>query len=176
MSSDVNQVLFEGQFLRLVRQGRWEFAQRVHSARAVIIVALTDDCRVVLVEQYRVPLSRRVIEFPAGMVGDEPLCREEPLIVAARRELLEETGYQAGVLREVFCGACSAGLTDEQVTFFLASGLQKVASGGGVHGEDIQIHEIPLASCDVWLEQQRTNGMLLDARLLTGLYLLKQRS
>ena len=89
-------ILAEGKFLRLVRDGRWEYADRTRAQGAVVLVAVTDDNRLVLTEQYRIPLGQRVLELPAGLVGDIQGEEDEPLVTAADRELLEETGYQAG--------------------------------------------------------------------------------
>ncbi|MCH8048455.1 MAG: DNA mismatch repair protein MutT, partial [Planctomycetes bacterium] len=55
------EILARGQFLELVRQGRWEFVRRVNATGAAIIVALTDQRRLIFVEQFRVPLGRRTI-------------------------------------------------------------------------------------------------------------------
>ena len=116
-------VLAAGKFLRLVKCGHWEYADRHTCAGAVAIVAVTDDRRLILVEQFRIPLSRNVIELPAGLVGDVAGEEHEDMAVAARRELLEETGYEAGDMRWLFAGPSSAGLTSELVDFFLAERL-----------------------------------------------------
>ena len=65
-------VLASGKYLRLLAQGHWEFAERVNATGAVVIVALTDEGRLLLVEQYRIPVGCPVIELPAGLVGDVP--------------------------------------------------------------------------------------------------------
>ena len=139
MSLDENppELLFESRFGRLLRRGRWEFVQRTRASGAVIIVAVTAENCVLLVEQFREPVNCRVIEFPAGIAGDEPGGEDEPLLTAARRELLEETGYEADEWHTAFTGASSAGLTDERATFFIARGLRKVQPGGGVESEEI---------------------------------------
>ena len=87
------ETLYEGQWLRLVRNGRWEYAERTHgNGMAVIIIAVTPDDEVLFVEQYRVPLGRRTIEMPAGLVGDDHDA--DTLESAATRELAEETGWR----------------------------------------------------------------------------------
>ncbi|RMF83027.1 MAG: DNA mismatch repair protein MutT, partial [Planctomycetota bacterium] len=57
-------VLAAGRYLSLVRQGRWEYARRVNCTGAVVIIATTDDDRIILVEQFRTPLGKPVIELP----------------------------------------------------------------------------------------------------------------
>jgi 8-oxo-dGTP pyrophosphatase MutT (NUDIX family) len=86
-------ILAEGKFLRLVVENGWEWVERRNTQGAVVIAAITEHNEIVLIEQYRIPLAARVIELPAGLAGDEPGSRHEALIEAARRELLEETGY-----------------------------------------------------------------------------------
>ena len=73
------------------------------------MVAVTAENELLLVEQYRPPPNARVIELPAGLAGDDDGA--ETLTDAARRELLEETGYHAGSLVKVAEGPASAGAT-----------------------------------------------------------------
>lgn len=167
-------VVAETKFLRLVSRGNWSFVQRTGSSGVVTVVALTEHDEVVLVEQFRPPVQARVIEFPAGLSGDLAGCENESLELAARRELLEETGYEAESLERLFCGPSSAGLTDEVITFFLATGLKQVASGGGDESENITVHHIPMNILDDWLRDRVDEGCLLDARLFSGLYFLER--
>jgi ADP-ribose pyrophosphatase len=127
---------------------------------------------VLLVEQRRPPVNAWVVELPAGLAGDDEGLPQESLAAAARRELIEETGYDAGRIEQVFEGPSSAGLTDEIVTFLVATDLVKIAPGGGVGGENIVVHEIPRESVFPWIESRRREGRMVDARLYTGLYLL----
>lgn len=167
-------VVSETRFLRLVKQGGWDFVQRKGSSGVVTVLAKTDRNEVVLVEQYRIPVGAFVIEFPAGLAGDIAGASDESLREAAERELLEETGYAAKHWKHLISSPSSAGLTDEMISFFVASGLKRVGSGGGDDSEAIRVHEIPLERIDRWLGQQQAKGKMLDARLYTGLYLLKQ--
>ena len=91
--------LFETKWLGIYRIGDWDFACRPQAPTAVGILAITPGDEIVLIEQFRVPLQRRVIEIPAGIVGDEPEHAGEPLAETARRELLEETGYAAAEMK-----------------------------------------------------------------------------
>ena len=131
---------------------------------------MTAERRLLFVEQYRIPLGGKVIEFPAGLVGDEPGREQEDLIEAARRELLEETGYQAATLRLVSTSATSPGLTNEMVRFILASDLTKVGAGGGTPAENIRVHEVALGEARAWLNQRERQGTPLAAKIFAGLF------
>jgi ADP-ribose pyrophosphatase len=162
--------LHTGKYLSLVREGRWEYADRVNATGAAIIVAVTEEQKILLVEQYRIPVHARTIELPAGVIGDEPGSGEESHAEAARRELLEETGYRAERMDALTTGPASSGLTSETVTLFRASGLRQVAAGGGVAHEDITVHEVPLDHVHAWLESRARSGLLVDPKVYAGLY------
>jgi len=163
-------------YLRFVRRDNWSYVTRPNANGVVCIAALTDEQRVLLVEQHRPPVNCRVIELPAGLSGDLPNQSDEALTESARRELLEETGYHAEQLRTETVVASSAGLTDEVVTVFTASGLQKVAPGGGDENEEISVHEVPFAEVDRWLADAQADGRLIDSRVYAGLHFLRQNT
>ncbi len=162
--------LYNGKFLNLVREGRWEYCERVRQMGAVMIFAATPEGNVLLVEEFRPPIGSRCLCFPAGLSGDEG---EESDLEAARRELLEETGYEAEEMCYLFTGPSSPGLTSESVSFYLASGLRRVGEGGGVENENITVREAPLAEIDAWLAARAAEGIALDPRIFTGLYFLR---
>ena len=166
---------WEGKFLRVIKEGRWEYADRAGSTGAVVIVAVTSEGKLLLTEQYRIPVARRVIELPAGLAGDIPTQEMEDMATAARRELLEETGYEAVEMKPLMSGPPSAGLASEIVTFFLASGLRKVHAGGGVEHEEIDVHEIPVDEVEEWLKTRSADGILVDPKVYTGLYFIMRR-
>src|SRR3954471_418393 len=132
MTTANNEVLGEGRFLRLVRRGGWEVAERTRPVRAAFIAALTDDGRLILTREYRVPVGKTVVGFPAGLVGDTEGQEAEALEGAVRRELLEEAGFEAQTVTPLTEGPTSAGLTSEVIAVVLAEGLKKVGAGGGV--------------------------------------------
>ena len=121
-------VLGEGKFTRLVAADHWEWVERLNASGGVVIAAITTDRELVLVEQYRIPLGARVLELPAGLAGDSPEVTGEPLVEAARRELLEETGYEATDWRWLIEGPSSAGLTNESFQLFPGRNARKVAA------------------------------------------------
>ena len=170
MNSPEDHVLAEGKYARLVNRGGWEFVERRDRCGIVGIVALTDAGRLVLVEQYRPPVDARVVELPAGLVGDVPGHEAESLADGARRELFEETGYRCRDMLLVASGPPSAGLSAEVMSFFMATGLEKAGPGGGDASEDIQVHEVPLGEARGWLEEQAARGALIDLKVYAGLY------
>lgn len=157
-------IAWTGKYIEAVVDGRWEYARRVRDTSAAVILAITDSGEVVLVEQHRVPLGRRSIELPAGLIGDELAC--EAAAVAARRELEEETGFNAATLTDLGEYASSPGMTLETFHFFLATGLVRAGPGGGVDGEDIAIHVVPLDEIWGWLDAKRMDGLAIDCRLV----------
>lgn len=170
MNSLPRVTLHSGKFLALVREGHWEFADRTNATGAAIIVAVTDSQKLLLVEQYRIPVHARTIELPAGVIGDEPGTADEVHAEAARRELLEETGYDAGIIEALTHGPASSGLTSETVTLFLATNLRQVGAGGGVGHEEITVHEVPLSEAHGWLDSKAKAGVLVDPKVYAGLY------
>jgi ADP-ribose pyrophosphatase len=164
------ETLFETRWLKLERDGHWDFVRRPHSDHAVGILALTNDRQLVLVEQFRIPVGKRVIELPAGIVDDEPEHRGEPLAATANRELEEETGYRAGRITPLISSPTSPGMTAEITDLFLATELEKVSAGGGVGHEDIQIHHVPIARARGWLAERQAAGCLVDFKIHAALW------
>jgi ADP-ribose pyrophosphatase len=165
-------VLAEGNFLRLIREGNWEYVERNNCRGIVIILAMTVDERVILVEQYRQPVHKKVIEFPAGLICDDPKHKNESMATAAKRELLEETGYKAQKIVKLLTGPVSSGSSADLVTVVRASGLKKVSSGGGDHTERIRVHAIPLGKIERWLKRMSAQGYLVEPKVYTGLFFL----
>ena len=166
-------ILYKGKYLDLIREDHWEYVKRTNCSGIVVIVAKTRDEKVLFVEQFRRPVEAQVIEWPAGLVNDKQSHDPETLEAAARRELLEETGYQAEHLSRLADGPVSSGLSSEIITFFQALDVVKIASGGGDETESIRVHEIPLKEADLWLYEMEKKGFLVDPKVYVGLYFLK---
>lgn len=170
------EVLAAGQFIELRRRGHWEYAARVGGLGAAFILALTDGGEIVLVEQYRVPVGRRVIELPAGVVGDHPEDAGEAAADAARRELEEETGYRGRHVRHLQHGPTAPGLCAETLDLFEITGLERVGPGGGADAdEDIAVHVLNLSLVPAWLRQAEARGVLVDPRVYAGLWFAEHR-
>lgn len=157
---------WEGRFITVRQQGNWEYVSRSRGIHAAVILAIdeaTDGRHVILVEQYRVPLKVRCIELPAGLVGDD--TAGEASEIAAQRELEEETGYRADHWRTVGEFYSSPGMVSESFTLLVASGLTKVGDGGGVDGEDIVVHRVPLDDIADFVAAKRAEGCGIDVRV-----------
>lgn len=168
-------LLHRGRHLAFVESDGWEYVDRPGVTGIAVVVAVTDDARLVLVEQRRPPVGARVVELPAGLCGDEAGAADEPLEEAARRELLEETGWEAREMERLTAGPPSAGVSSEVLTFFLARGLVRRGAGGGVAGERIDVWEVPLAGVEVWLLSREAQGALVDPKVWAGLYFALHR-
>ena len=165
-------ILWSGDYLRVIKRGTWEIAQRHHCSGVVGIIPITNNNEVILVEQYREPLQKNVIEFTAGLAGDLSGLEHESLKKAAQRELLEETGYKAAEWTYLGNGPTSAGLTNETIHYFLAQKLRQVNPGGGDDHESITVHHIPFQQLNLWLASQESDGKMLDIKIYAGLYWL----
>ncbi len=164
-------VLGQGNFVRLVNVDSWEYVERLHSRGVAVMIPVTDDGKLVLVEQYRPAVSARVVELPAGLVGDIPGEANESTEAAAQRELIEETGYEAGEIKWLLCGPPAPGLCRETLNFYLCTQLVKRSAGGGDETEDITVHEVPLGEVESWLHARvKADGVLIDPKIFAGLY------
>ena len=170
--SNLKQTLYEGDWLRLVRIDHWESCERTHGqGMAVIIIAVTPADEVLFVEQFRVPLGARTIEMPAGLVGDDHA--QDTLEDAARRELIEETGWSPGKVEVLLIGPTSSGMSNERIAFVRERQLEKVGEGGGVGDEGITVHAVPRADAPRWLMQKHAEGYELDLKLWAGLWMIE---
>jgi len=166
--------LHAGRHLRLVARNGWEFVERPGVHGIVLVVAVTPEGRLLLVEQRREPVDGNVLELPAGLAGDADSPAGEPLEEAARRELAEETGWEAASMERLTAGPPSAGVTSEVVTLFRARGLVKAGAGGGVEGEEITVHEVPLEGAEAFLLAREAAGVLVDPKVWAGLFFARR--
>jgi ADP-ribose pyrophosphatase len=156
-------VEWEGKYIRVVRDGRWEYVERCGGVHAVVILAEYED-KVVLVEQPRVPLgNRKCIEMPAGLVGDED---DKGVEETAVKELEEETGFTADHIEVIGEFFSSPGMVAEGFTLVRAHGLRKIGDGGGNEHEEIEVHLVPRAEIANFVERKRGQGCAIDTKLL----------
>ena len=133
---------------------------------AVVVLAVDEAERALVLRQYRHPVRQRVVELPAGLL-DQP--DEDPL-VAARRELLEEGALEADDWTHLSTVLSSPGVTGERLEIYLARGLREVPDRGGFlleHEEaDMTLHWVPVAD----LLGAALAGRLTDGSCLIALY------
>lgn len=158
------EVAWEGRFIVAKKRGKWEYVSRTRGISAAVILAI-DAGEVILVEQYRVPLGKRCLELPAGLVGDQD--EGESVEVSAARELEEETGYRPAHIENLGYFHSSPGMVSEGFTLVRATGLEKVGDGGGEGDEDITVHRVPLADIPAYVAARRAEGVAIDVRILT---------
>jgi ADP-ribose pyrophosphatase len=162
-TDDPPETVWEGKYIKVTKQGTWEYVSRTRNVSAVVILAIHEG-HVILVEQYRVPLGARCVELPAGLVGDE--TAGEAVEAAAIRELEEETGYRADRMVDLGRFHASPGMSSEGFTLVRAEGLTKAGDGGGVPGEEIEVHRVALNQVPAFLKAKRAQGACADVKLL----------
>jgi ADP-ribose pyrophosphatase len=132
---------------------------------AVAILAITDDKKVVMVEQFRKALERTIVEIPAGKLekGEEPaLC--------ARRELEEETGYECESLELLTSFYTSPGFADEIVHVYLATGLTKKENSAALDEDEfVNLEELTLEEAQQYVQEQK----IFDAKTIFAVQYLQ---
>jgi ADP-ribose pyrophosphatase len=164
------QMVYQGSIVTMrvdeitLRQGGTAARVVVDHPGAVVMIALDEQGRVYLVEQYRHAIGRSLLELPAGTLepGEEPLS-------AAKRELREEVGLAAEQWRYLGSFYSSPGFVSEHLHVFVASGLTEQDCEPD-YDEDLKVVHIPL------LELRKRAGEIRDAKSLAALYLLEEDS
>lgn len=133
---------------------------------AVVVLAVDEQERALVLQQYRHPAQQRVVELPAGLL-DQP---DEDPVVAAQRELLEEGALEAEEWTHLSTVLSSPGMSGERVEVYLARGLRAVPDRGGFlleHEEaDMTLHWVPVAD----LLEAALAGRITDGSGLVALY------
>lgn len=131
---------------------------------AVVIVPLLDDQNVVLIKNKRECVGQTLIEFPAGTLekGEEPLD-------CAKRELIEETGYQAAHVTPMFSCYSTPGFCNEILHFFEARDLTHVGQDLD-DGEEIEPFTLPLTEALAWIKE----GKIVDMKTIASLLFLSR--
>jgi len=139
----------------------WSFAQRPGETRAVAIIAETDEAepRIVLVKEFRPPVGRAVLAFPAGLVDEG-----ESVETAALRELREETGWSGELLSVSPACYSSPGLTDEHLHFARVR-LHAEGDAAPEAEEDFEVVVWPKKELSERLAAASAEGVGIDVKL-----------
>ena len=137
-----------------------EALERVGVGGIVVMVAVTPAGNVILEKQFRPPVGRDVIELPAGLVESNESMEE-----AAKRELIEETGWSAGKLDFLAEGPISTGASTEALRAYLCTELEHVGKSGGDDNEIIEIIEVPLQKVPEFLRDAQKKNTLVDLKV-----------
>ncbi len=139
----------------------------VNHPGAVAVIAITDEGKLVVVEQYRKALERSIIEIPAGKL--EP--GEEPATTAVR-ELEEETGYGCRELTYLQSFATSPGFADEIIHLFVARGLYEIENRAAMDEDEfVELMEITVEEGEQMVTEQR----IFDAKTAFAILWLKMQ-
>lgn len=163
-------LVYEGHFLKVSRDrirlpdGREAAREFIRHPGAVMIVPLLDDGRLLLERQYRYPMERVMLEFPAGK-----LDAGETKLACAQRELLEETGYRAAEWAHAGVLHNAIAYSDEGIEIFFARGL---VAGERQLDEGEFLDLVTHTSAE--LDQLAACGELTDAKTLIGLLWLSR--
>ncbi|GAA5415431.1 methanol dehydrogenase activator [Paraliobacillus ryukyuensis] len=165
--------IFRGNIIELqiddvsLPNGKTSTREIVKHPGAVAIMAITENKKIIMVEQYRKPLEKSILEIPAGKL--EP--GEQPAITA-KRELEEETGYTTDQLEYVTSFYTSPGFSDELMYLYFTDQLAPVTESSQLDEDEfVEVKHISLAEADSLIQQQEIH----DAKTILALSYLKER-
>lgn len=166
-----SRLVFEGVFLKLFvdqvrsadgHQGTREYLRH---PGAVMIIPLLDAEHVLLERQFRYPLGRSIVEFPAGKIDPG-----EPPFECARRELLEETGYTARRWSHLGGLHNAIAYSDERIEIYLAEDLERSGDAVLDAGETLEVFEAPWRQLLEWVR----DGAVTDVKTMVGAFWLEK--
>lgn len=174
-------ILFEGNYLRLVRKDieaeprgkwTWETVERVkvYGRGAVVIAAVTTEKELILERNWRAPLESYILQFPAGVMDIEGESEAD----AARRELIEETGYRAKELLPIISVPLTPDFTATRATHFFAPDVELTGEGFTDVPEVIEVVKVPLGQLEDYFLNVPTDTEI-DLRVPGLIWILRQR-
>lgn len=136
----------------------------------VWVLPVTEDNKIVLIKQFRIPQNDFILETPAWLCDKE----WESKIDATRREMQEETWYDSENIVYAYTAASSAGLTSERIDCYIALNCKKIADILALDGSEcIEVVEIPLDGIDEYLASEIASWTIIDWKLPALLYFYK---
>ncbi|MDE1547920.1 NUDIX domain-containing protein [Jeotgalibaca caeni] len=168
------EVIFDGVLVHLEREevelpnGKTAIREIIRHPGAVAIIPFTKDGEMILVRQFRKPLDRTIVEIPAGKLDAE----DADGLTAAKRELEEETHYQAESWEELVTMYPTPAYLDEKFTIYVAEGLTEVAEP--LAGDDDEFVEVLTCTYEEAMALQQS-GEICDAKTLYAMLYWKNR-
>lgn len=163
--------IFNGKIIRLhvddvlLPDGKEAKRELIKHPGAVCVIAITNEKKIILVEQYRKALERPLVEVPAGKL--EP--GEDPALCAAR-ELEEETGWRPARMRAVQSFYTSPGFADEIVHVYIAEDIEKVENGLQTDDDEfVDLLEVTLEEAEQLVTEQR----IFDAKTVWAIQYIR---
>ncbi|NRD80648.1 NUDIX hydrolase [Bacillus sp. BRMEA1] len=163
--------IFSGKIISLHLQevelpnGKTSKREIIKHPGAVAILAVTEENKIVMVEQYRKALERTIVEIPAGK-----LEKEEKPELCAIRELEEETGYECSSLELLTSFYTSPGFADEIVHVYMAKGLKKKENAATLDEDEfVNVEKITLDKALQYIKEQK----IYDAKTIYAVQYLQ---
>jgi ADP-ribose pyrophosphatase len=163
-------LVYDGNFIKVRKDharlpdGQVHTREYINHPGAVAVLALLDNGKLVMERQFRYAAQREFVEIPAGKID-----HGEDILVTAKRELLEETGYVAREWQHLTTSWPCIGYADERIEYFIARGLSHEGRQLD-HGEFLEVFELSLPDALEWIRQ----GKIDDGKTVIGLFWLEK--
>lgn len=156
-------LIYKGSFLDILNvdvelpNGKNYSRDIVRHPGATAIIAFLDDENIILIEQFRLPLNKKILEIPAGKID-----KNEDIKECAKRELQEETGYIAGNLEYLGCIATAPGFCDEIIYLYKATNLTL----GSKHEDDDEFTNVKIMNINK-VKEMIKKGEIIDGKTIS---------
>jgi ADP-ribose pyrophosphatase len=164
------ELVYQGDFIQVRKDnvrlpdGKTGSREYINHPGAVAVLALLDNGNLVMERQFRYAPQREFVELPAGKID-----HGEDILVCAKRELLEETGYVASEWTHLTTAWPCIGYADERMEYFLARGLSHLGRKLD-DGEFLEVFELPLTEALEWIRLGKIN----ESKTIVGLFWLEK--